>query len=169
MTGSDDLGLNRGEAKGKVQPDVRTTGRLERARLEPRRESLTDASPPKQSLDGPPDRRLSSSNERTASCERAGICSDSAPSEYFLQQVGGRRRRIFADFALFLAQFVKEPVEGLRHHLVADVPVLISGEGNGFVLRDQRVVLLGDAVSGHRILHHGAERGRELGRGLVLD
>lgn len=90
-------------------------------------------------------------------------------SLYFLQQVGGRRRRIFADFALFLAQFVKEPVEGLRHHLVADVPVLISGEGNGFVLRDQRVVLLGDAVSGHRILHHGAERGRELGRGLVLD
>jgi hypothetical protein len=169
MTGSDDLGLNRGEAKGKVQPDVRTTGRLERARLEPRRESLTDASPPKQSLATADFLPVMNEPQAVSGPAFAAIQRPPNTSLYFLQQVGGRRRRIFADFALFLAQFVKEPVEGLRHHLVADVPVLISGEGNGFVLRDQRVVLLGDAVSGHRILHHGAERGRELGRGLVLD
>jgi hypothetical protein len=52
---------------------------------------------------------------------------------------------------------------------VADIEVLILGEGNLFVLRNQGAVLLGDAVLGHRLLYHRPERRRELRRGLVLE
>src|SRR4029078_10258608 len=94
---------------------------------------------------------------------------ESSVPEDFLEQIRGLRRGILADLALFLAQFEKEPIEGLGYNVVGDVEVLILGEGKLFVLRNQGVVLLRDAVLGHRLFHHRSEGHGELWRGLVLE
>jgi hypothetical protein len=53
-----------------------------------------------------------------------------AASEYFFQQVGGLRCRIFAYLAFFLAQFVEKSVKRLADYVVADVQVLIFRKRN---------------------------------------